>query len=146
MNSPLDFEPFANWLREYDGVEIVLFFTLLFVLVRLLVKWAKTAIPQVETAIRFLRALGDLPHFMTSTMTIIGELKHEVLPNNGGSLRDETVTTALRVEKIEAKMSKDQKRLEHVEGLLQYRQENNLGIPQPARAGSGTLPEKEETP
>lgn len=152
MSSPIDFQPFADWLREYDGVEIALFITFIAVTIRLLWKWAKAALPQIETAIKFLRALGQLPEFMSSTTVLMGELKHEVLPNNGGSLRDETVTMGLRVEKIEAKLSKDHDRLSTVEGVLRYREENNLGIPPSSRVDTttGTLPtfppNREDTP
>lgn len=133
MSSPLDFEPFAEWLRTYDGVEIMLFITFLVVTVRLLWKWAKAALPQVENATKFLRALGQLPEFMSSTTVLMGELKHEVLPNHGSSLRDEAVTTGLRIEKIEAKLSKDRERLTAVEAVLRYREENSLGIPPSSR-------------
>lgn len=138
MSSPIDFEPFAEWLREYDGVEIMLFITFLVVTIKLLWKWAKAVLPQIETATKFFRALGQLPEFMSSTTVLMGELKHEVLPNNGGSLRDETVTMGLRVEMIEAKLSKDPDRQTAVEAVLRYREENNLGIPPSARVDTKT--------
>ena len=111
----------SDWLRQYDGAQIVWTLVGICALIALLWKWAKRAIPSIKKGIAFLDALGSLPVFMDDTRSFITEavadrveqkellleVRHEVLPNSGGSLRDDVETLALQLNKIEAHQDKD---------------------------------------
>lgn len=128
-------QPVADWLAAQDGLTLVLTVLGVMAIMAGLWKFAKNAFPGVKKLIGFIDALMRLPDFMASIDSrmdtqekLTREVKHEVLPNEGGSMRDEMTTTGLRLEKVEAKLSKDYERLEAVEDELRIREERGIGI------------------
>lgn len=131
-------EPYESLLSEAGYLEPVLFILATMAILGGIWKGLKTFFPRVRQFIAFIDALARLPQFMAETIKMLSEhgeaileVRHEVLPNSGGSLRDESVTNGLRIEKMEAKMSRDFERLGHIERELQYREARGIGIPSP---------------
>lgn len=129
-------EPIAAWLESQSGLEFVLTTGGVCALLWAAWKFLKAVFPGVKNFIVFLDALAKLPVFMETTTNtlhrdekIVMEVRHEVLPNNGKSMRDEQVTSALRIAKIEAKLSKDYGRVDEMDREIAYREERGLGIP-----------------
>lgn len=129
-------EPFAEWLSNQSGLEFVLTVGGFLALGWAVWKFLRAVFPGLKNFVTFLDALGRLPSFMeTTTKTlhrhekIVMEVRHEVLPNNGKSMRDEQVTSALRIAKIEAKLSKDYGRVDEMDREIAYREARGLGIP-----------------
>lgn len=92
--------------------------------------WAvmKRVWPGLRKLVSFVEALGRLPTFMVDAdenfATIkqsLAEVRHEVLPNNGGSLRDDFDLIGLRVEKIDARQTNDFQRINHLEDTITRR-------------------------
>lgn len=133
MNIP---QPIAEWLDSQTGLNFVVTVGSIALLIWGFWKFVKAAFPSVKRAIQFLEALGKLPDFMTSAAErldaqeeIMQDVKHEVLPNSGKSMRDEQITMGLRLEKVEAKMSKDYTRIKAIEDELRIREQRGIGIP-----------------
>lgn len=129
-------QPIADWLDGQTGLEFVLTVAAFIGVLWAAWKILKAIFPGLKGFIVFIEALGGLPAFMkTTTQTldrhevIVSEVRHEVLPNQGASMRDESRTNGLRIEKIEAKLAKDHVRFAAIETELEYRQRHGLGIP-----------------
>jgi len=129
-------EPIAQWLAAQDALSFVLTVAGIMGIIWAGWKFAKAAFPGVKKLIAFLDALAGLPRFMAAASdrldrqeALLHEVKHEVLPNNGGSMRDAQDTMGLRVEKIEAKLAKDHQRFDAIEAELRDREARNIGIP-----------------
>lgn len=112
-------------------------------------KLARNIWPGLNTFIRFVNALGKLPAFMSSAeerLTFIqgslGEVRHEVLPHNGGSLRDGVDEVRARVEAIEAHEKKDLQRLAALEAEIRSRTAARIA----AHPKTGELPEAHPFP
>lgn len=129
-------EPIQAWLQSINGLEILLTLIALVALIKMLWKWIKHLWPGLKKFIAFFDALARLPTFMVESMTadrnlrtLVMEVRHEVLPNNGKSLRDDVVTIALRQESMAAKQANDYERFLAIEDELKTRSRNSLGIP-----------------
>lgn len=115
-------DPVAQWLRAYDGLEIAVTLVFWGAVIWGFFTFLKKTWPGFLTLIEFIKALGRLPEFMRQTDENLAIVKHEVLPNNGGSLRDEVTTQGLRLEKVDAKMQKDHARVDGLERILTTRE------------------------
>jgi len=142
-------KPIEDWLNGQTGLELILTIAGIMAIIGLAWKFAKAAFPRVKMTIAFLDALGALPQFMADTRaqqesqdTLLQEIRHEVLPNNGGSLRDEVSTLSLRTEKVEAKLTKDHQRFSAIEDELRIREERGIGIPNPTSPRLKALPSR----
>lgn len=127
--------PIAEWLNSFPALDLVLTTIAIWVLVTLIWRAAKNALPGLKAMIQFFEALGRMPAFMRAVedrlstqeerdreqSEALSIVKHEVLPNNGGSLRDDVTTLGLRTEKIEAKLGKDHERLAQIDAQLTRR-------------------------
>lgn len=130
------FTPLADWLRQYDALEFLATLGAILGVGWALWKFLKAVFPSLRYLVLFVEALGRLPAFMRATEArqdrteaLVREVRHEVLPNNGSSMRDELVTVGLRVEKTEAKLSRDHERFAAVGEELGIRERLGLGIP-----------------
>lgn len=128
-------QPIADWLAAQDGLTLVLTVLGVMAIMAGLWKFAKNAFPGVKKLIAFIDALMRLPEFMSTIdkrlddqEELSRDIKHEVLPNHGGSMRDELTTMGLRQEKVEAKLTKDYERLAVVEDELRIREARGIGI------------------
>lgn len=59
--------------------------------------------PAIRRAVHTLEALSHLPEWMGQTTETMSEIRHEVFPNNGGSLRDRVDRALTWQEKHESK-------------------------------------------
>ena len=105
----------------------------------------RSALPGVKAAMKFVEAQFTLPEFMDDMRTQVREIRHEVLPNNGGSLRDDLETVTLMVEAQSLEMAQlkkhdesDHARLEELEDTINRRREQRAIIQQ--KADSGNIP------
>lgn len=122
-------EPFVSWLSSFSALTFVLTLLAIVTLTTLLWRTAKKALPGVKATISFLEALAQLPTFMVAIETrlpkiesALHEVRHEVLPNRGGSMRDDLTMVGLRVKKIEALHKDDTEEYEVIDQELQSRQ------------------------
>ncbi len=137
------FEAVYAWLNSFSALAFILVVIAILYLVRMLWQGAKVAIPNVKTAISFVEALFQLPKFMGEMRLEVREIKHEVLPNNGGSLRDDLETVTLMVEaqslemaQLKAHDESDHARLVELESTINRRREQRAIIQQEVDSGS----------
>lgn len=71
-------------------------------------RWLKRFVKLVDQ-------LASLPAFMAETEKTLGEIKHEVFPNKGGSLRDRVDGIGEAITSIEEKLENDNDRLLYLE-------------------------------
>lgn len=140
---PIIPEPIEEWLESVNGLEIVLTVIATIVLLRMVWRWIKHAWPGLKRFIAFFDALARLPPFMSETTaamtdtraamdrlhSMVVEVRHEVLPNDGKSMRDDMVTMSLRQESMAAKQANDYERFAAIEEELKIRSKQSLGIP-----------------
>lgn len=126
MNPPP--EDLVAWLESMNGWQFVVLVAGIWWLARLIWGTAKRSIPVLRRLLAFIDALGKLPEWMTQTdgrfdalEEGIKQVRHEVLPNHGSSLRDAVEIIDRRVEAIEAKQSRDYARLNSLEKELEER-------------------------
>lgn len=81
--------------------------------------------PVVTRFVRTVNALGELPEFITATSDTLerhsdtlATIKHEVLPNNGGSLRDEVDRQGVRLIAVDEKLAADNDRIYELERTI----------------------------
>lgn len=125
-----------EWLETHSADELVfIIWGAVFVLWATW-KFLKTAFPGVKRFISFVDALMKLPDFMADTTdrltkneAHLSDVKHEVLPNNGASMRDEQVTLGIRIERIEARHKGNDELLQALDDELRMRGERGIGIP-----------------
>lgn len=117
-----------EWLESFSFLTFLIWVGAVWLTLRLIVRGVKAAFPKLKALIELSDALADLPEFIERTDETIETLsrdmqtvKHEVLPNNGGSMRDDLLTVSLQVEKIEALQAKDFARLQAITAILQER-------------------------
>ena len=122
-------EPIISWLSSFSALTFVLTLLAIAALTTLLWRTAKKALPGVKATIAFMEALSQLPSFMATIETrlpkiesALQEVRHEVLPNNGGSMRDDLTMVGLRVKKIEALHKDDPEEYDVIDQELQSRQ------------------------
>lgn len=130
-------QPFFAWLDSFQTSAVLFSAVGIMLLVRTIWRAAKKALPGLKRAIEFIEALFRLPVFMESTTQFmdnttqnLAEVRHEVLPNSGGSMRDDLETVTLIVEKLDLKTQsleehdrKDHERLSDLEATINRRRE-----------------------
>lgn len=131
MPEPAVKDKLIEWMKSVDFDLWELFLTIGAIVFALSVVWSslKRFWPSLKKFIRFVEAMFALPDFikdareaLTKQERVLEVVKHEVLPNNGGSLRDEVTTQGLRLEKLEAKMMKNFERVRELEHELEVRE------------------------
>ena len=137
--------PIVDWLNSFTALTAVLVIIAVLYLIRMLWQGAKRALPVVKAAITFVEALFAMPKFMSETSSQLREIRHEVLPNKGGSLRDDVETVTLLAEKLNEQLTQlhDHDRTDHVrlkvlEDTITRRREQRAIIQQ--EADSGNIP------
>ena len=135
--------PIADWLNSFTALTAVLVTIAVLYLIRMLWQGAKKALPVVKAAITFVEALFAMPTFMAETSSQLREIRHEVLPNKGGSLRDDVETVTLLAEKLNEQLTQlhdhdrtDHARLEELEDMITRRREQRAIIQQGADSGN----------
>lgn len=132
----------ASWLSRYSALEAAL--TVIAILGAIALTWngAKRAWPGLVSFVEFVKSLGALPGFMTETSSQLREIRHEVLPNKGGSLRDDVETVTLLAEKLNEQLTQlhdhgrtDHARLKVLEDAITRRREQRAIIQQEADSG-----------
>lgn len=108
-------QPIFEWLDSFSALVFILVIIAILYLIRMLWRGAKKALPGLKAAITFVEALFQLPAFMAATTKSINEVRHEVLPNEGGSLRDDLETATLISEKLDLRLDDMSQRLSQVE-------------------------------
>lgn len=138
-------QPIANWLNSFSALAGILALIAILYLIRMLWQGAKKALPIVKSAITFVEALFAMPTFMSETSSQLREIRHEVLPNKGGSLRDDVETVTLLAEKLNEQLTQlhdhdrtDHARLKVLEDTITRRREQRAIIQQ--EADSGNIP------
>lgn len=137
------FEAVYAWLNSFSALAFILVVIAILYLVRMLWQGAKVAIPNIKAAISFVEALFQLPKFMGEMRLEVREIKHEVLPNNGGSLRDDLETVTLMVEaqslemaQLKAHDESDHARLVELESTISRRRTQRAIIQQEVDSGN----------
>lgn len=130
-----------EWLNNHSAMAALVWIVFIWALAALLVRTAMKTWPGLVSLVKFIQALGKLPEFMQTTNQALEDLaettqevKHEVFPNRGGSMRDDLTEQALRMQKIEARLEKDYRRLGEIDSQLSEhiaRRERNYpdGVP-----------------
>ena len=95
-------KPFAEWLDSFGFLTGTLIILAILLMFRTLFRSVKKSVPAVEAALKFYKALFQLPQFMEETTKSLQEVRHEVLPNEGGSMRDDLETVTLISEQTNA--------------------------------------------
>lgn len=138
-------DPIVAWLDSFTALTLILAIIAILYLIRMLWQGAKKALPGVKAAISFFDALFAMPKFMSETSTQLREIRHEVLPNKGGSLRDDVETVTLLAEKLDEQLAQlhdhgraDHERLKVLEDRISRRREQRAIIQQ--EADSGNIP------
>ena len=101
--------PIVDWLNSFTALTAVLVIIAVLYLIRMLWRGAKAALPGVRAALTFVEALFGLPVFMSDMRKQVQEIRHEVLPNNGRSLRDDVETLTLMAEQQGLKLTQLEK-------------------------------------
>ena len=135
--------PIVDWLNSFTALTAVLVIIAVLYLIRMLWQGAKKALPVVKAAITFVEALFAMPTFMAETSSQLREIRHEVLPNKGGSLRDDVETVTLLAEKLNEQLTQlhdhdrtDHARLEELEDMITWRREQRAIIQQGVDSGN----------
>ena len=133
------FEAVYAWLNSFSALAFILVVIAILYLVRMLWQGAKVAIPNIKAAISFVEALFAMPKFMSETSSQLREIRHEVLPNKGGSLRDDVETVTLLTEKLNEQLTQlndhdraDHERLKALEDTITRRREQRAIMQQEA--------------
>ena len=114
-------EGLAAWLAELSTLTALINISFAVGLTYMVIRAVRNSWPSVNNLVTFVNALGQLPTFMASTEEGLREVRHEVLPNNGGSFRDLADEIRIRLESLEAHVSKDLERLHRLESALKSR-------------------------
>lgn len=137
------FEAVYAWLDSFSTLVFLLVCIAIWFAGRTVWRSAKTALPGLKALIKFIDALFSLPVFMDDMRAQVHEIKHEVLPNNGSSLRDDVETVTLMVEKHGIEIAQltehdkaDYERLGVLENTINRRREQRAIIQQGADSGN----------
>jgi hypothetical protein len=140
---PAPLQPILDWLNSFSALALILVVIAVLYLIRMLWQGAKKALPVVKAAITFVEALFAMPTFMAETSSQLREIRHEVLPNKGGSLRDDVETVTLLAEKLNEQLTQlhDHDRTDHVrlrvlEDTITRRREQRAIIQQEVDSGN----------
>lgn len=135
-------QPVVDWLNSFTALAGILVLIAIMYLIRMLWQGAKKALPVVKAAITFVEALFAMPTFMSETSSQLREIRHEVLPNKGGSLRDDVETVTLLTEKLNEQLTQlhdhdrtDHERLKALEDRISRRREQRAIMQQGADLG-----------
>ena len=135
-------QPIVDWLNSFTALAGILVLIAIMYLIRMLWQGAKKALPVVKAAITFVEALFAMPTFMAETSSQLREIRHEVLPNKGGSLRDDVETVTLLTEKLNEQLTQlhdhdraDHERLKALEDRISRRREQRAIMQQEADLG-----------
>lgn len=120
MNSTLP-EPVVSWLESQSALNFLLWLAAVAATVKLAWSSFKKLRPAVKAIIELSESLEKLPEWMDSTDEKLATIHHEVLPNNGGSLRDDVVTISLQVEQLKADRENDNHRVDELEDTITRR-------------------------
>ena len=131
-------QPIADWLNSFSALAGILPLIAILYLIRMLWQGAKKALPIVKSAITFVEALFAMPTFMSETSSQLREIRHEVLPNKGGSLRDDVETLNEQLTQLHDHDRTDHARLKVLEDTITRRREQRAIIQQ--EADSGNIP------
>lgn len=115
--------PIARWLEGVDLLAFVLWVGAILTLLGFAVRTVRKSIPALKKLITLSESLDKLPEWMDDTDKKLAEIRHEVLPNNGGSMRDDLQTVSLQVQKLQAHNDKDYERLGTLEDTVTRRLE-----------------------
>ena len=136
-------QPIADWLNSFTALAGILALIAIVYLLRMLWQGAKKALPVVKSAITFVEALFAMPTFMSETSSQLREIRHEVLPNKGSSLRDDVETVTLLAEKLNEQLTQlydydktDHERLKALEDAITRRREQRAIMQQGADSGN----------
>lgn len=137
------FAPVIAWLDSFTALALICAVIAILYLIRMLWRSMKSALPGVKAAIKFVEAQFTLPEFMDDMRAQVREIRHEVLPNNGGSLRDDLETVTLMVEAQSLEMAQLKKhdesahaRLEELEDTINRRRTQRAIIQQGVDSGN----------
>lgn len=114
-------EPVTRWLESQSALAFILWVAAIWATAALAWRAVKRAIPAIKSLIELSESLEKLPAWMDSTDEKLREIRHEVLPNNGGSLRDDVVTVSLQVEQMKAQQDKNIDRVDDLEDTITRR-------------------------
>lgn len=115
--------PIARWLEGVDLLAFVLWVGAILTLLGFAIRTVRRSIPALKKLITLSESLDKLPEWMDDTDKKLAEIRHEVLPNNGGSMRDDLQTVSLQVETLQAHNDKDYERLGALEDTVNRRLE-----------------------
>lgn len=142
-------EPIREWLDQQSALSFILWVAAIWATIVLMWRTMKKAIPALKNLIELSESLQHLPDWMDSVderlddqTETLEEVRHEVLPNNGVSMRDDLTTVSLQVEKLQAHQDKDYERLNGLEDTITRRLEQRTT----ARAGALPPADEQETP
>lgn len=117
-----------QWLDSFSSLVFILVLSAIYLLVRSIWRSMRKSVPAIKAALEFYEALFKLPAFMADTHQIVTEIRHEVFPNGGGSMRDDLATIDLRVQETTLQVKsiakhdvKDHERLQLIEEALKLR-------------------------
>ena len=116
-------DPVLKWLEEVNLLPVILWCAALVTLAGAGFRAVKGAIPAIKKLIELSESLEKLPAWMDSTDTLLKTVHHEVLPNNGGSLRDDVQMLSMQLEQLKAHQDNDYKRLGELEDTINRRVE-----------------------
>lgn len=132
-------QPIADWLNSFSALAGILALIAIIYLIRMFWQGAKKALPVVKAAIEFIEALFAMPKFMSETSSQLREIRHEVLPNRGSSLRDDVETVTLLTEQLTQLHDHDRtdhERLKALEDTITRRREQRAIMQQEADSGN----------
>lgn len=128
-------EPISKWL---DGIQVnmlslILWIAAIWTLATLLVRTVKKSIPALKNLIELSESLTLLPDWMEKVegqmedqKVLLEEVRQEVLPNNGGSMRDDLETVSLQVAQLKAHQLNKPEVVDDLEDTITRRLENKL--------------------
>lgn len=114
-------EPVTRWLESQSALNFILWLAAVVAAVRLTWATFRKLRPAVKAIIKLSESLDKLPEWMDSTDEKLAEIRHEVLPNNGGSLRDDVVTISLQMEQMKELATENSERVDELENTITRR-------------------------
>lgn len=127
-------QPVEDWLDSISGLELALIVLAVVGGLWGAYKFSRKALPGVVAfakgivhSAEILAVLNGLPEFMRETTTDLAQIKHELFPNGGGSLRDSNDRQELRLAKVEAKLDNDHERIAELSAELERKERKRRG-------------------
>lgn len=119
--------PIARWLEGIDALALILWIAAICTLIGFAIRTVRKSIPALKKLIALSDSLDRLPVWMDDTDKKLDEIRHELFPNNGGSMRDDLQTVSLQVQQLKAHQDKDYARLGALEDTVTRRLERQTG-------------------